>query len=29
MIEFIGLDGGEVLKNLVVGDRETAIRWRR
>lgn len=26
MIEFIGLDGGEVIKYLVVGDRETAIR---
>jgi uncharacterized protein involved in outer membrane biogenesis len=26
MIEYIGLDGGEIIKYLVVGDRETAIR---
>lgn len=26
LIEFFGLDGGEIIKFLVVGDRETAIR---
>jgi uncharacterized protein involved in outer membrane biogenesis len=26
LIEYIGLDGGEIIKYLVVGDRETAIR---
>ncbi|OGQ88177.1 MAG: hypothetical protein A2512_02430 [Deltaproteobacteria bacterium RIFOXYD12_FULL_56_24] len=26
LVEFLGLDGGEIIKFLVVGDRETAIR---